>query len=161
MTKPREVETVQRRIAASPGAVFALLADPRRHRDIDGSGSVIEAADDVGDLQDGNPDRLSLGAYFGMSMKKGLRYSMVNEVVEFEENRRIAWQTRPPNPWVGRILGGRIWRYELELVDGATLVRESWDISQERAKTAVRVLRKETVRSMERTLARIEELVTA
>ena len=66
-----------------------------------------------------------------MSMKMGVPYSMVNTVVEFEENRRIAWQTRPDR--FGQLVGGRIWRYELEPVDGGTLVRETWDISQESA----------------------------
>ena len=39
-------------------------------------------------------DRLTLGSTFGMSMKVGITYSMENTVVEFEENRRIAWQPR-------------------------------------------------------------------
>ena len=159
-TKTRDVETVERFIAAPPAAIFDLLADPRRHRDIDGSGSVIDSTEDIGALQGANPQRLTLGARFGMSMKKGFAYSMVNEVVEFEENRRIAWQTRPPSALIGRFIGGRIWRYELEPVDGGTRVRESWDITHEQVKAAVRVLRKGTVASMERTLARIEELVT-
>ena len=33
--------------------------------------------------------------------------------------------------WGAKLGGGRIWRYELEPVDGGTLVRETWDISQE------------------------------
>ena len=40
--------------------------------------------------------RLVLGSRFGMSMKMGIPYSMVSEVVEFDETRRIAWQTRGP-----------------------------------------------------------------
>jgi hypothetical protein len=32
------VVTVERVIAAEPQAIFDLLADPRRHREIDGSG---------------------------------------------------------------------------------------------------------------------------
>jgi hypothetical protein len=31
-----------------------------------------------------------------MSMRVGVAYSMVSTVIEFEDNRRIAWQTRPP-----------------------------------------------------------------
>ena len=34
------------------------------------------------------------GSTFGMSMKVGIPYSMTNTVVEFEENRRIAWEPR-------------------------------------------------------------------
>jgi len=147
-----DVETVERVIPAPPEKIFDLLADPRRHRDIDGSGTVREATN--------APERLSLGATFGMSMKLGIPYSMTSTVIEFDENRRIAWQTRGPGK-IGKKFGGRIWRYELEPVDGGTQVRESWDISQERTKAMVRSARKKTRTSMEQTLARIEELVTS
>jgi uncharacterized protein YndB with AHSA1/START domain len=151
MFDPSDVATVERLIPAPPEKIFDLLADPRRHHEIDGSGSVRDA-------QDG-PDRLSLGAKFGMSMKIGIPYSMESEVVEFEDNRRIAWQSRPKSS-LGARFGGRIWRYELEPQDGGTLVRESWDISQERVKAIVRPARKRTIKAMEKTLARIEEIVT-
>jgi hypothetical protein len=113
----------------------------------------------VRDAKD-SPEWLSLGATFGMSMKAGISYSMTNTVVEFEENRRIAWQTRGAGRIGGRF-GGRIWRYELEPVEGGTRVRESWDISQERGKILIRAARAKTRKSMEQTLARIEELVTS
>jgi hypothetical protein len=60
-----------------------------------------------------------------------------------------------------RFVGGRIWRYELESVEGGTLVRESWDISQERVKKAVEPLRSRTRTAMAATLERIEQVVTA
>src|SRR5207237_1068372 len=75
---------------------------------------------------------------FGMSMKIGLPYSMVSTVVEYEENRRIAWQSRPPGR-MGRITAGRIWRYELEPVDGGTRVRESWDVSQDKQRRLLKL----------------------
>ena len=56
-----------------------------------------------------------------------------------------------------------MWRYELEPVEGGTLVTESWDLTQERwpSKPVVKVtMSASTRRNMERTLARIEELVT-
>ena len=148
-----DVETVERVIAAPPEAIFALLADPRRHPEIDGSGSV-RAAKDV-------PDHLELGSKFGMAMKVGISYSMVSEVIEFEPNRRIAWQTRPPSGLGAKFGGGRIWRYELEPVDGGTRVRESWDISQEKIKLIVQPARKRTRAAMAATLERIEQIVTA
>ena len=52
-----------------------------------------------------------------MDMKIGVPYKMTNTVVEFEENRRIAWQ----------YFGGHIWRYILEPVDGGTKVVEQFD----------------------------------
>ncbi len=105
-----DVVTVEKVIPAPADAIFALLADPARHPDIDGSGAVKQAKADA-------PQRLALGSTFGMSMRLGIPYSMVNTVIEFEDNRRIAWQARPPG-FVGRFSAGRIWRYELEPVEG-------------------------------------------
>jgi uncharacterized protein YndB with AHSA1/START domain len=145
--------SVERVIPAPPEKIFDLLADPSRHKDIDGSGSVRGSKEPS--------QRLKLGSTFGMSMKIGIPYSMVSEVIEFDENRRIAWQSRPPSKIGSMLGGGRIWRYELEPVDGGTRVRESWDISQEKIKAIVKPARKRTREAMEKTLARIEALVTA
>lgn len=149
----QDVETVERMIAAPPEVIFELLVDPTRHRDIDGSGTVRDAR--------GETQRLELGSQFGMSMKIGVPYAMVSTVIEFEENRRIAWQTRGPTA-VGRLVAGRIWRYEIEPVEGGSLVRESWDLSQESAVTKpfARMGAEQTRKNMVATLARIEEIAT-
>jgi uncharacterized protein YndB with AHSA1/START domain len=152
MANEGNVETVERVIPAAPEKIFELIADPSRHPEIDGSGTVRGAK--------GKPSRLELGATFGMSMKLGLPYSMVSEVIEFEPNRRIAWQTMPPVRLMRPFVGGRIWRYELEPVDGGTRVRESWDISQEKVKAMVRPARQRTIEAMTKTLERIERVVT-
>ena len=148
-----DVVTAERFIAAPPEKIFDLLADPTRHPEIDGSGTVRTAKE--------GSQRLGLGSRFGMSMKMGVPYSMVSEVIEFEENRRIAWQTRGPGA-IGKRAGGRIWRYELEPGDDGTLVRESWDIRQESAltKPLVRMSGSKTKAIMEKTLARIAEIVS-
>ena len=112
MTSPRIV-SASTTIAAPADVVFAILADPRQHARIDGSGSVR-------DMLTG-PERLSRGAEFGMDMKLfGLPYKMSNRVVEFEEGQLIAW----------RHFGGHRWRYELEPVEGGTRVTESFDYSR-------------------------------
>ena len=147
----RDVETVERIIPASPERIFALVADASRHKDIDGSGTVRDAKD--------MPERLTLGSTFGMNMQLGRAYSMVSTVVEYEDGRRIAWQSRPSEGWMKLFFGGRIWRYELDPVGEGTRVRESWDISQEKNKTIVRPYRAKTRRNMEATLARIETLL--
>jgi len=153
MTSSKNVETVERFIPAPPAAIFDLLADPSRHRDIDGSGTVRERT--------AGSERMALGSRFRVNMKFGVAYSMESTIIEFVTDRRIAWQSRSPNKMISSFGGGRIWRYELEAVDGGTLVRESWDISQERgARVLVRRLRKSTREAMIKTLARIEEIVT-
>jgi uncharacterized protein YndB with AHSA1/START domain len=145
--------SVERVVHAPPEAIFALLADASQHPRIDGSGTVRES-------KPGSPERLSMGATFGMSMKMGIGYSMSNTVVEFEENRRIAWQARVAGS-MGRFVGGRTWRYELEPVDGGTRVRETWDISHDKQRRFLCMgkLPETTRQNMEKTLQRIEELV--
>ncbi len=152
----RWVVSVERVIPAPPDAVFALIADPRRHKDFDGSGTVRDATD--------VPDALQLGSTFGMHMEYGGTYTMQNTVIEYEPNRCIAWQARPPKGKGGawrQLFGGRIWRYELEPVDGGTRVRESWDLSQERNKLLVRGYGPKTAKNMAATLERIEALLTS
>lgn len=148
-----DVESVERVIPASAEAIFAVISDPARHHEIDGSGTVRDAKN--------VPPRLELGAKFGMSMKLGVPYSTSNTVIEFEEGRRLAWQTWFPFPGIPKLAGGRIWRYELEPVEGGTLVRESWDISQERIKLLVQPARKKTKENMAATLERLESVVAA
>lgn len=100
-------------IDASAEVIFDLLTDPARHAEIDGSGTV--RSHDV----DG-PERLEMGSKFGMKMHQVVPYPIKNTVVEFEENRLIAWCH----------LGKHRWRYELEpLDDGRTRVTETFDYS--------------------------------
>lgn len=144
--------SAERVVPASPQTVFDLLADPERHREIDGSGTVRDAVD--------GPVRLSLGSVFGMKMHMGGPYQMTNTVVECEENRRIAWQPRPTNSLAAKAIGGRIWRYELEPVAGGTRVRETWDIRHERLPPLLVGLRWLTKRNMDKTLVRLEQQVS-
>ncbi len=145
-----DLVSVERLIPAPAEAIFALISDPNRHQDVDGSGTV-RAAKNV-------PATLALGSSFGMSMKMGVPYSMTSTVIEFEQDRLIAWQTLPPVRLAAKLAGGRIWKYVLEPVDGGTLVTESWDISQEAALTrgVVRKAAEQTRRNMTKTLERIE-----
>ena len=55
---------------------------------------------------------------FRSNMHIGIDYRITNTVIEFEENKRIAW----------RHLGRWIWRYEFtELSPNQTVVTESFD----------------------------------
>ena len=148
---PKDVVTVERVIPAPPEKIFALLADASRHAEIDGSGTVKGLTHD--------PQPLSLGDEFGMHMHLGVAYRTKNRVVELEPNRRIAWQTLADYPLVSRLATGRIWRYELEPVEGGTLVRESWDIRSEAflSRPLVRRIAGKTRQDMARTLERIEQ----
>jgi len=141
-----KIVRVSRMIPAEPQAIFDLLADPRRHADIDGSGSVKAARVNA-------PERLSLGARFGMDMRIGLPYRITNEVVEFDEPRQIGW----------RHFGGHVWRYRLEPTEGGTLVTEEFDWSTNKSPIMLKVM-KATERNrvaMEATLKRLETLFSS
>ena len=146
-----DVISVERVVPAPADQVFALLSDPRRHPEFDGSGTVRQAKN--------VPDELTLGSRFGMDMRMGLPYSMVSTVIELEPDRRIAWQTTTPVPFLGHFVGGRIWRYELEPVEGGTLVRETWDITQEKTPWLVRSAKRTVARVMAASLERIEQVL--
>lgn len=98
-------------IDAPAAAIFDILADPSRHAEIDGSGTVR--------AHRGTQPRLSLGSTFGMDMKLGVPYRMKSRVVEFEEGRLIAWAH----------FGRHRWRYELEAAERGTRVTETFDWS--------------------------------
>jgi hypothetical protein len=149
--KRRAVST-SRDITADRQAIFDVLADPAMHPVIDGSGAVEG-------VQEGGPERLAEGARFGMSMKLGAPYRILNTVVEFEEGRRIAW----------RHFHGHRWRYELEDLPatggapGGTRVTETFDWSGARSRLGVELLGwpRRNLRGMRATLERLEQVVTA
>ncbi len=148
--------SVSRVIEAPPERIFEWLADADRHPIIDGSGLLREA-------RAGGGTPLRLGSTFSMAMRAGAPYTMVSTVIEFEPNRRIAWQSHPPGQ-LGRFIGGRIWRYELEPVSSdRTRVTESWDLTQDHQRALLRLCEPilHTRGNMGRTLARLAELATS
>ena len=97
-------------IQASSSEIFSLLANPRRHKDIDGSQTITANVS--------GPEVLVLGSKFGMKMRLGITYWIRNTVVEYKKDELIAW----------RHLGQWRWRYELvDLGNGRTQVTESFD----------------------------------
>lgn len=146
------VVSVERVIKAPAASIFAVVADAARHPEIDGSGALVAP-------KAGAPERLAMGSTFAMSMKLGVPYTTSNTVVEFEQDRRIAWQTAMPGV-LGRVIGGRIWRYELAEVDGGTLVTESWDISDDKQAFFLRNERvgAHTASTMSKTLERLAQI---
>ena len=105
-----ELKSARIVIDAPAAKIFDIIARPTLHPKIDGSNSVKGV--------NWGPERLSLGAKFGMRMKLGISYKVTNVVVEFKENELIGW----------RHLGRWVWRYELKaLSTKQTEVTESFD----------------------------------
>jgi hypothetical protein len=97
-------------IHAGTSEIFSLLANPRRHKDFDGTQTITANVS--------GPEVLVLGSRFGMKMRLGITYWIRNTVVEYKKDELIAW----------RHFGRWRWRYELvDLGDGRTQVTESFD----------------------------------
>lgn len=129
-------------VAAPPSAVFALLADPHRHHEFDGSGTVRGAVS--------GPHTLGLGDRFGMDMRKKLPYRITNVVSEYEPDRHIGWHH----------MARAVWRYELEPVVGGTRVTETFDWTRARFARGLEVMRvpQGNGRAIVATLARLQAI---
>ena len=154
---------VSRRIGAPAADIFRVLADPRRHLEIDGSGMLRGAVT--------NAAVTGVGDVFTMRMYYSEHgdYEMNNYVVEFEQDRRIGWEpeagrghpdTAPDSPAEAR--WGHVWSYELT-PDGpdATIVTEIYDCSRApEDERAGMDNGKVWIESMTDTLARLDRLVS-
>jgi hypothetical protein len=112
-TGSEQIKSARIVINASAEKIFAILANPHRHKEIDGSSTIQENIS--------GPDKLILGSKFGMKMHLGVDYRILNTVVEYKENSLIGW----------RHVGRWIWRYELvNLGPQMTQVTETFDASR-------------------------------
>lgn len=144
---PKRSISVTATVPAPAERIFDVLADPSRHPVIDGSGTVRAPRPDA-------PDRLALASTFGMDMKIGLAYRIENVVVEFEENRLIAW----------RHFNGHRWRWQLTpLDDSTTEVTETFDWSTARLPLLLDLspVPRRNKAAMERSLYRLSALFGA
>jgi hypothetical protein len=98
-------------VNAPVGELFAIVATPGRHHELDGSGTV------QGNV--GGPERLILGARFSTKMTMyGLPYRITSTVTAFKRNQLIEW---------AHPLGHR-WRWEFAaLTPTTTRVTETFD----------------------------------
>jgi uncharacterized protein YndB with AHSA1/START domain len=111
--EPRVV-SASREIAAPPGRIFELIADPALQPRWDGNDNLAEAPA-------GQRVRRA-GEVFTMTTTKGAIRE--NHVVEFGEGRRIAWLPAE----VGKRPPGHLWRWELEPVGvSRTRVTHTYD----------------------------------
>jgi uncharacterized protein YndB with AHSA1/START domain len=95
-------------VDATPDRVFALLATPDRHPDLDASGTVRGSRT--------HRPISGVGDVFVMEMHGADMgdYLTDNHVVAFEPNREIAWAPATH----GGDRGGQVWTYRLEPANG-------------------------------------------
>jgi hypothetical protein len=114
---------VQRPIAADATAIFEILTTPSGHVAIDASGMLMSASGNqvtaIGDRFEVHMDRESLQDYpLG-------EYTVTVVISRFETDRAIAWTIdgvmQPP---IGHVYG-----YELEPIEGGTMVTSYYDWS--------------------------------
>jgi hypothetical protein len=112
---------VQRAVATDPATIFAVLKDPNGHVAIDSSGMLMGATGTaVGSLGDTfvvHMDREALNDH-----PLGL-YDVTVTIVKFEPDREIAWTVD------GQFNLGHVYGYQLEPIDGGTLVTSYYDWS--------------------------------
>ena len=110
--------SASREVAAGPGRIFELIADPAQQPRWDGNDNLAEAP--------AGQRVHAVGAVFTMTLTHDGAIRE-NHVVEFEEGRRIAW--RPAEP--GKRPPGHLWRWELEPAGASrTLVTCTYDWTQ-------------------------------
>lgn len=100
--------SVTRRIPAPPERIFAVITDPHRHVDIDGSGMLLASPDarplrEVGDSFLMNMDREPLG-----DIPLG-KYQVRNTVTRIEPDALLEWAVGAPD----RSPLGHVYGYEL------------------------------------------------
>ena len=123
---------MSRRISAPADEIFQILADPRNHLALDGSGMLREVAS--GTVIRGVGDVFVMRMYF---TELG-DYFMINHVVEFEPRRRIGWEPEAghghPNAEPGAerpARWGQRWSFELAPEEpDSTVVTEIFDCSR-------------------------------
>ena len=163
MTERMSVE-VSRRIPAPPARIFAVVADPSRHPEFDGTGMLRGPVFDrpisgVGDVFAMKMDFEALGG----------EYLMLNHVVEYEPDRRIFWDPAPGDPAsaggeafsIG-VPAGHRWGFVLTPEGGdATVVTEIFDCADapEELRAAVRH-GEQWLPAMTESLARLEAICT-
>jgi len=98
-------------VAAPAAELFAMAADPRRHHELDGSGTVRDNIK--------GPAELAVGSKFSTNMKMyGLPYRITSTVTALKPNELVEWR----HPM------GHRWRWEFQpLSPTLTRVTETFD----------------------------------
>lgn len=122
MTATRERFVVTRTIPASPAEVFAVLANPARHKDTEPGDWVRDAIDPQPITETGQIFVINMFLEFA-----GGHYIMHNLVTDFEQDRVIGWLPGQLDEDGKHAPGGWTWRYDLAPNGDGTDVTITYD----------------------------------
>jgi len=139
------VVSASREISAEAATIFELIADPAEQPRWDGNDNLRRA--------DAGQRVRAVGDVFTMTLRRG--GVRENQIVEFDEGRRIAWRPNVP----GRRPPGHLWRWELEPIDQArTRVTHTYDWTQLTDRSRFPRARATTVERLAASLNRLAQL---
>lgn len=135
-------------VSAPASVIFELIADPSRHPEWDGHDNLSEAA--------AGQRVTAVGDVFEMTLTKGVVRE--NHVVEFEEDRLIAWKPSEP----GQPQPGHLWLWALTPAEnGATQVTHTYDWSNLTDETRFARAQSISPESLAGSIARLKTLAEA
>lgn len=92
--------------------LFDLVANPHRHHELDGSGSVGTIVSGAERMAEGEPFRMRMRMF-------GMNYQTTSIPTQVRENEVVEWQ----------VAGRQKWRWEFRPIDANTTeVTETWDV---------------------------------
>jgi hypothetical protein len=153
--------SVSRSIAAPAAKIFRVLTDPANHPALDGSGMLRVAPSQLAASRVGDTFMMA------MYLPQLGNYLMLNRIITFEQDRRIAWEPTPGDAVASRnaelpvgASQGYSWGFQLEPDGDATIVTELFDCTE-----AAQGIRDEVedgqvwIPAMQQTLERLAGLV--
>lgn len=141
--------SASREIAAPPGRIFELIADPAQQPLWDGNDNLAEAP--AGQRIHSARD------VFTVTLTKE-HSSRENHAVEFEEGRRIAWKPAE----AGKQPPGHLWRWELEPTSASrTRVTHTYDWTRPTDRKRLPRARATTAHKLRASLDRLAALAEA
>ena len=121
-----------------PVQIFDVLSNPKLHKKIDGSRTIIAYL--------GSENSLKLNSKFKMLMHiKGIPYWITNTVIMFENIKLIGWQHFGKNKW--------------EEIDDKTKITHIFDWSKSLSEKSVQFFVKQNKANMSNSLNKLEEFL--
>jgi uncharacterized protein YndB with AHSA1/START domain len=123
--------SVSRPIAAPAAKIFQVLADPANHPAMDGSGMLRAAS------RQAVPSRVGDTFTMPMYLPDLGDYLMLNRLIAFDQDQRIAWEPTPGDAVASRNAGlpvgasqGYSWGFQLQPDGDTTIVTELFDCTE-------------------------------